>query len=168
MSTRAGAQQAVQAVQAVEDTAFSFVCVGVSGGPFETDCSSYLMKLADKKWSEGTTLLEAGSWLGALKNILCEPNHAFFDAEFPEATTEAKVELINSWVDQAIISHGHLDHIFGLVLASAVQRVQKPVYGLQDTLETITEAFNGRLWPRLASFNAKDPFAFYHLRPYVY
>ena len=111
---------------------------------------------------------QTGSWLGALKNILSEPNHAFFDAEFPEATAEAKVELINSWVDQAFVSHGHLDHIFGLVLASAVQRVQKPVYGLQDTLETITEVFNGRLWPKLVSFNAKDPFAFYHLRPYVY
>ena len=59
MSTRAGAQQIVQAV---DDTAFSFVCVGVSGGPFETDCSSYVMKLADKKWSEGITLLEAGEY----------------------------------------------------------------------------------------------------------
>lgn len=68
---------------------------------------------------------------------------------------------------QALISHGHLDHIFGLVLASAAQRVQRPVYGLRDTLDTILGVFNGRVWPKLASYDANDPGAFYHLRAYV-
>lgn len=74
---------------------------------------------------------------------------------------------MNAWVRQALISHGHLDHIFGLVLASAAQRMQRPVYGLEDTLETILGVFNGRVWPKLASYDASNPMAYYHLRPYV-
>lgn len=45
-----------------DDAAFSFVCLGVGGGPLETNCSGYLMKPADQKWSDGTTLLEAGTF----------------------------------------------------------------------------------------------------------
>ncbi|WFD02963.1 3',5'-cyclic-nucleotide phosphodiesterase [Malassezia obtusa] len=146
-----------------DDAAFSFVCLGVGGGPLETNCSGYLMKPADQKWSDGTTLLEAGS----LATLLREPKNALFDAEFPDCSAEGKAEIVNAWVRQALISHGHLDHIFGLVLASAAQRVQRPVYGLRDTLDTILGVFNGRVWPKLASYDANDPGAFYHLRAYV-
>ncbi|WFC93491.1 3',5'-cyclic-nucleotide phosphodiesterase [Malassezia brasiliensis] len=150
---------------APRDAAFSFVCLGVGGGPLESNCSGYLMKPADRAWSDGTTLLEAGSWLGALVTLLREPQHAFYDVSFPECSAEGKAEIVNAWVRQALISHGHLDHIFGLVLASAARRTQCPVYGLKDTLETILGVFNGRIWPKLASYDASNPMAYYHLRP---
>lgn len=149
--------------------AFSFVCLGVGGGPLETNCSGYLMKPADQPWSAGTTLVEAGSWLGSLVELLRDPaTSPLHDADFPPGLSpEAQAEHVNAWVNQALISHGHLDHIFGLVLASTAQRVQRPVYGLQDTLDTILSVFNGRVWPKLASYDQQDPMAFYHLRPYV-
>lgn len=150
--------------------AFTFVCLGVGGGPLETNCSGYLLKPAERAWHEGTTLLEAGSWLGSLIRILERPEtSALADADFPASATtaEARAEVFNGWVTEAMITHGHLDHIFGLVLASSSQRVQRPVYGLPDTLETIQGLFNGRVWPKLASYDAHDPMAIYLLRPYV-
>lgn len=145
--------------------AFSFVCLGVGGGPFDDNCSCYVMKPADKAWHEGTVLVEGGSFLGSLRNCLQQPESAFYDAEFPSnIDADGRTEIFNSWITNVFVSHGHLDHIYGLVLASANNRVQRPVYGLEDTLETILSVFNGRIWPRLASYDESDPMAFYHLR----
>ena len=145
--------------------AFSFVCLGVGGGPFDDDCSCYVMKPADRAWHEGTVLVEGGSFLGSLKKCLQPPDSVFYDAEFPpNVDADGRTEIFNSWINNVFISHGHLDHIYGLVLASANNRVQRPVYGLEDTLETILTVFNGRIWPRLASYDESDPMAFYHLR----
>ncbi|KAL4399859.1 3',5'-cyclic-nucleotide phosphodiesterase Pde1 [Malassezia pachydermatis] len=146
-------------------TAFSFVCLGVGGGPFDNNCSCYLMKPADRAWHDGTVLVEGGSFLGSLMECLEHPDKVFPDVEFPEGVNaEGRTEIFNSWISQVFLSHGHLDHIYGLVLASANNRAQRPVYGLQDTLDTLLQVFNGRIWPRLASYDETDPMAFYHLR----
>ncbi|WFD22000.1 3',5'-cyclic-nucleotide phosphodiesterase [Malassezia equina] len=145
--------------------AFSFVCLGVGGGPFENDSSCYVMKPADRHWHDGAILVEGGSFLGSLRECLEHPDHAFSDATFPpHLTAEQRTEVFNSWITQVYISHGHLDHVFGLALASANSRTQRPVYGLPDTLDSILGLFNGRLWPRLASYDAEDPMTMYHLR----
>lgn len=144
--------------------AFSFVCLGAGGGPFENNCSCYVMKPAHLAWHDGTTLVEGGSFLGSLMTCLEHPENAFYDAELPEnLNAEARTEVFNSWIQNVFLTHGHLDHLFGLVLASSNNRVQRPVYGLKDTLDTLLTVFNGRLWPRLASYKESDPMAFYHL-----
>lgn len=149
-------------------SAFTFVCLGVGGGPFDNDCSCYLMKPSHQKWHEGTLLVEGGSFLGSLKECLEHPDVVFPDAEFPpQLSAEQRTEIFHSWITQVFISHGHLDHVYGLVLASANIRVQRPVYGLPDTLDTIQGLFNGRIWPRLASYDAEDPMTLYHLRRYA-
>lgn len=155
-----------QSPSAVPDrAAFSFVCLGVGGGPYDNDSSCYVMKPADKKWHDGTILVEGGSFLGSLKECLEHPDDTFPDAVFPpHLNAEQRTEIFNSWITQVYLSHGHLDHVFGLVLASANVRIQRPVYGLPDTLDTLQELFNGRIWPRLASYNADDTMALYHLR----
>lgn len=159
-----------QAAPAADDehtAGFSLVCLGVSGGPLEHNCSCYVFKPAQQRWDQGTVLLEGGSWLGSLSRLLEHPaSSPFQDATFPEeSTAESRVVLFNSWVKSMLVSHGHLDHFYGMVLASAAQPSQRPLYGTRDTLETIQGVFNGHVWPRLASFRAEDPLAFYHLRP---
>lgn len=39
---------------------FTFVCLGVGGGPLEGDCSCYLVKPADMPWHAGTVVVEGG------------------------------------------------------------------------------------------------------------
>lgn len=158
-------QDTIPSQPPVGPAAFSFVCLGVGGGPYDNDCSCYVMKPADREWHDGTILVEGGSFLGSLKECLEHPEDTFPDAEFPpHLSAEQRTEIFNSWITQVYLSHGHLDHVFGLVLASAILRIQRPVYGLPDTLNTLLGLFNGRLWPRLASYNADDPMSLYHLR----
>ena len=43
-----------------ESPSFTFVCLGVGGGPLEGDCSCYMLKPAHRAWSEGAVVVEGG------------------------------------------------------------------------------------------------------------
>lgn len=45
-----------------DQPSFTFVCLGVGGGPLENDCSCYLLKPAQREWSEGAIVVEGGEW----------------------------------------------------------------------------------------------------------
>ncbi|PWN53996.1 hypothetical protein IE53DRAFT_309211 [Violaceomyces palustris] len=147
---------------------FSFVCLGTGGGPLENDCSCYLMKPADAPWSEGSVVVEGGSWLGALTTVLEQtgPGSAFYDFDFPPTTPSSylRAGLIASFTQSFLISHAHLDHILGLVLGSASLPGKRAVYGLRPTLENILDLFNGKIWPKLASWKEDEPYTMYHMK----
>ncbi|KAN0062882.1 3',5'-cyclic-nucleotide phosphodiesterase pde1 [Thecaphora frezii] len=152
-----------------QEASFSFVCLGTGGGPLEGDCSCYLMKPADAAWQDGSIVVEGGSWLGALTTVLEQtgPDSAFYDFDFPSTTPTSflRAGLVASFAEAFLISHAHLDHILGLVLGSASLPGKRAVYGLQPTLENILEMFNGKIWPKLASWNEDEPYTMYHMRP---
>lgn len=52
--------QHVRLHPADQDPSFTFVCLGVSGGPLESDCSCYLLKPADQEWHDGAVVVEGG------------------------------------------------------------------------------------------------------------
>ncbi|TKY88218.1 hypothetical protein EX895_002928 [Sporisorium graminicola] len=147
---------------------FSFVCLGTGGGPLEGDCSCYLLKPADQNWQDGSIVVEGGSWLGALTDVLEQqgPDSAFYDFEFPSTTPSAylRAGLMASFSRAFLISHAHLDHILGLVLGSASLPGKRTVFGLKATLENILDMFNGKIWPKLASWKEDEPHTMYHMR----
>lgn len=147
---------------------FSFVCLGTGGGPLEGDCSCYLLKPADAQWQDGSIVVEGGSWLGALTDVLEQhgPDSAFHDFDFPATTPSAflRAGLMASFSTAFLISHAHLDHILGLVLGSASLPGKRAVFGLKPTLENILDMFNGKIWPKLASWNEDEPHTMYHMR----
>ncbi|EPQ27338.1 uncharacterized protein PFL1_05260 [Pseudozyma flocculosa PF-1] len=151
-----------------QEPSFSFVCLGTGGGPLEGDCSCYLMKPADAAWQDGSIVVEGGSWLGALTTVLEQtgPDSAFYDFDFPSTTPTSylRAGLIASFAEAFLISHAHLDHILGLVLGSASLPGKRAVYGLKPTLENILDMFNGKIWPKLASWNEDEPYTMYHMR----
>ncbi|KAF8636720.1 hypothetical protein AX17_003523 [Amanita inopinata Kibby_2008] len=135
---------------------FDIVVVGSGGGPDELDLSAYLLKESNAEWSDGILGLEAGSSLGALKRIL-ERNPSLFQGQKDSGKATHTAPEIYSYVKCFLITHAHLDHISGLVLsAGSLPGSRKRVYGLQATLDNISSVFNGRLWPRLASFDEQD------------
>ncbi|KAE8218505.1 hypothetical protein CF326_g9147, partial [Tilletia indica] len=147
---------------------FTLVCLGVGGGPLESDCSCYLLKPADQAWEEsGAIVLEGGSWLGALIRV-CEPSgpdSPFYDIDFPFDDPALRAGLIGSFSKTFLISHAHLDHILGLVLGSASLPGKRTVLGLKPTLENIMDLFNGKIWPKLASWKEDEPHTVYHMKP---
>ncbi|EST08367.1 Cyclic-AMP phosphodiesterase, class-II [Kalmanozyma brasiliensis GHG001] len=151
-----------------QPASFSFVCLGTGGGPLEGDCSCYLLKAADQEWQDGSIVVEGGSWLGALTDVLEQhgPDSAFYDFEFPPTTPSAylRAGLMASFSSAFLISHAHLDHILGLVLGSASLPGKRSVFGLKPTLENILDMFNGKIWPKLASWKEDEPHTMYHMR----
>lgn len=150
-----------------QPASFSFVCLGTGGGPLEGDCSCYLLKPADAHWQDGSIVVEGGSWLGALTDVLEQhgPDSAFHDFEFPSTTPSAylRAGLMASFSRAFLISHAHLDHILGLVLGSASLPGKRAVFGLKPTLENILDMFNGKIWPKLASWKEDEPHTMYHM-----
>ncbi|CAO1633039.1 unnamed protein product [Parajaminaea phylloscopi] len=149
-----------------EPPSFTFVCLGVGGGPLENDCSCYVVKPANRSWRQGMYVLEGGSWLGALSRVcsdsLCR---AFFDFDFSHRDPSLRAGEIGSFAKAFLISHAHLDHILGMVLGSASLPGKRAVFGLKPTLENLMGIFDGKLWPKLASFREDEPYIVYHLKP---
>ena len=200
---------ATSAAQRGHAPSFTFVCLGVGGGPLESDCSCYLLKPGDARWEDGCILVEGGSFLGALAKVCAQPDirrdsiavssHAERDAppsspffhssmggedpaqqeddkygfpgpafrgiNFPFSDPALRAGLIGSFTKGFLISHAHLDHICGMVLGCASLPGKKSVWGLKPTLENIMQLFDGKIWPKLASWdNEEEGFSVYRLK----
>lgn len=107
-----------------------------------------------------------GSWLGALSTVCSDPlRKAFHDFDFHHDNPSLRAGEIASCAQAFLISHAHLDHILGMVLGSASLPGRRPVFGLKSTLDNLLGIFDGKLWPKLASYREEQPFIVYHLRP---
>lgn len=85
------------------------------------------------------------------------PTSAFADVNFPHDNSALRAGYLGSFAHSFLISHAHLDHILGLVLGSASLPGKRNVYGLRPTLENIKDVFNGKIWPKLATFEDDGP-----------
>ncbi|TDS96834.1 3',5'-cyclic-nucleotide phosphodiesterase [Rahnella sp. BIGb0236] len=123
--------------------AFDVVALGVNGGVEEGNLTSYLIKSDDQKLYLG---LDAGSVLPGIRQALAK-------GSFPEVTGENAAPLtpqgavFRNLIGGYFISHGHLDHLAGLIISSP-EDSKKPIYGTADTIGTLRQHyFNGRVWP---------------------
>ena len=272
---------------------FTFVCLGVGGGPLESDCSSYLLKPGDAGWlpndgddeqqesgggedsgeeeeegeeeiqvdadgnqvktaagmkaeadaaslETGTcVLVEGGSFLGALAKVCSQPpsygeqrrerrprrallrrsvragssatttssssgaaasgssstsssrrnqswlrdvqrggdgvseeqredsatssdeeysrrGPAFTGLNFPFTDPALRAGHLGSLISGFLISHAHLDHVAGMVLGCASLPGKKKVWGLSGTLDNLRSVFDGKIWPKLASWEGEE------------
>lgn len=130
---------------------FDLVVVGCGGGPNESNLSSYLLKAHNALWSDGALALEAGSGYGAISRILADSPTLFAPCD-PRSPAE-----VLSWVRSFVITHGHLDHINGLVLsAGSLRGPPRQVFAAQQTLKDIETVFSDRLWPNLGTWDKED------------
>jgi len=106
--------------------AFDVVALGVNGGVEEGNLTSYLVRSDDQKLYLG---LDAGSVMPGIRKALEK-------GSFPQVTAENAAPLtpqgavFRNLIGGYFISHGHLDHLAGLIIGSLRQHY-----------------FNGRVWP---------------------
>ncbi|WP_134705806.1 MBL fold metallo-hydrolase [Rahnella sp. CJA17(1/100)] len=122
---------------------FDVVALGVNGGVEEGNLTSYLIRSDDQKLYLG---LDAGSVLPGIRKALEK-------GSFPQVTAENAAPLtpqgavFRNLIGGYFISHGHLDHLAGLIISSP-EDSKKPIYGMADTIGTLRQHyFNGRVWP---------------------
>ncbi len=123
--------------------AFDVVALGVNGGVEEGNLTSYLVRSDDQKLYLG---LDAGSVMPGIRKALEK-------GSFPQVTAENAAPLtpqgavFRNLIGGYFISHGHLDHLAGLIIGSP-EDTKKPIYGTADTIGTLRQHyFNGRVWP---------------------
>lgn len=122
---------------------FDVVALGVHGGVEEGNLTSYLIRSNDEKLYFG---LDAGSVLPGI----CK---ALEKGAFPQVTVANSAPytpqgaVFRNLIGGYFISHGHLDHLAGLIISSP-EDSHKPIYGTADTIGTLRQHyFNGKVWP---------------------
>lgn len=127
--------------------AFEIVALGVNGGVVDGNITSYLIRSTDENnylaLDAGTLLpgIEKGIQKGSFKNINIPENSNLSTEGF----------ILKNSIKGYYISHGHLDHISGLIISSTDDS-KKNIYALESVVDTITNNyFNWKAWPNFAA-----------------
>ncbi len=112
------------------------VVIGAGGGLDESDLSAYLVSAP----AGGYVLVDAGSWV-----------HGVDVARARGALKEPSTLEVLKKTRAVLLSHAHLDHTLGLVVASPDDHA-RAIFALAPTIAVLrSDAFNWRTWPNLAS-----------------
>ena len=126
---------------------FQCIVLGSGGGIRESNLSAYL--LAPRR-SNDFICLDAGTVYSGIEQAVKLGN--FYQVFIPEDSEASRAgyvyrELIRGY----LISHAHLDHLAGLVIASPAATPTK-IYGSSITIQTLQEhLFNWEVWPNFAN-----------------
>jgi 3',5'-cyclic-nucleotide phosphodiesterase len=127
--------------------AFTIIPLGVNGGTTEGNLSAYLLTPAGKT---NFVLLDAGT----LVNGFLQPATAKTLSQLgitANSPTQLAGVMLNNYIKAYLISHAHLDHIAGLVLASPIDS-KKNILGQQSTIDNLKNyIFNDKIWPNLSA-----------------
>lgn len=138
---------------------FELVALGVEGGIRTDNLSSYLLRATG---DDRYLALDAGTLVSGIQVALA--HGALPGAQGDDLAAAGHV--LRHDVAGYFISHAHLDHVAGLVVASPDDRGSKPLYGLAPTVERIgADYFNWDAWPNLANTGKAPALGRYVLTP---
>lgn len=136
-----------------EDARFTVVVLGAQGGLVGDDLSAYLVAA---RGSAGFVCLDAGTLYTGLARAAAR-------GAFPGLPRDPG-RLLRDHVRAYLLSHPHLDHLAGLVLAAPDDAPGKPIAGLAPTLAALQgHLFNHAIWPNFADAGAPPALARYTL-----
>ena len=121
---------------------FSVIPLGVKGGLDESNLSAYLVAAAG---SQNYLCLDAGTLNAGLQKIANSPLFTGISAE----------DIQKKHIKAYCISHGHLDHLAGLVL-NAPNDLAKPIYAFPSVIDVLkNHYFTWKSWANFASEGEK-------------
>jgi cAMP phosphodiesterase len=133
-------------------TGFTIVPLGVKGGLDESNLSAYLVA------ANGTTnyiLLDAGTINAGIQKAI----------EKKSFTENSPEEIQKKYIKAYFISHGHLDHLAGLVL-NAPNDIAKPIYAFPSVIDVLkNNYFTWKSWANFASEGEKPILNKYTYQP---
>lgn len=114
--------------------AFEIVPLGVYGGLRDGNLSAYLLKPIE---DEHYAALDGGTLVNGLEVAVAKYS-------VNNITTE---ELLKKNIPAYLISHAHLDHLIGLVMAQPELREQQAIMAREETMNTLqNNIFNWSVW----------------------
>ncbi len=119
----------------IDDPRFTVIVLGAQGGIVSDDLSAYLVASAG---SDDFVGLDAGSVFTGLERAVA------LGSLGPSARADT---FLRERIRGYLISHPHLDHLVGLLLAAPDDLAGKFIGGSETTLATIRDhLFNGTVW----------------------
>lgn len=140
---------------------FELITLGDSGGIEDGNLSAFLLRALSEP---NYIALDAGTLVNGINVALS--NNAF--AKLPvktDNTLSPTGNILHHHITGYLISHGHLDHVAGLLIASPDDN-NKPIYALKSVNQTMSDTyFNWQAWanftdrgipPRLNKYQVID------------
>jgi len=127
----------------IHAASFEVVTLGSKGGIQDGNLTAFMLKNdSDKNY----VMLDAGSVVNGL--IMAEHKGAFSDITVPSHSPYSKIGyILNDRISAYFISHAHLDHVAGMIIASPDDS-RKTIYALDSTNQTLSQSyFNWSAWP---------------------
>lgn len=126
------------------------VPLGVYGGSNESNLSSYLIG------EEGTNnylALDAGTIYSGINKAI---EKGTFDGEISE--------ILKNYIKGYFISHGHLDHLSGMIINSP-EDANKPIYGIAEMIDVLKKKyFTNDAWANFANEGESPILNKYHYK----
>ena len=140
-----------------KEPTFELIVLGDSGGSRDGNLSAFLLRaLTDNKYIG----LDAGTLLNGIEKSLQKNSFDDLNLDITQETTPS-INILHNHIAAYMISHGHLDHISGLMIASPDDN-PKPIYALSSVNQTISNSyFNWQVWANFSD-RGKPP----HLNKY--
>ena len=131
---------------------FNIIPLGVKGGLDESNLSAYLVAA---KGSEGYISLDAGTLNAGIQKAAKNNLFAMDNVE----------DIQKNYIKAYFISHGHLDHLAGLVL-NAPNDIAKPIYAFPSVIDVLkNNYFTWKSWANFANEGEKPILNKYTYQP---
>lgn len=121
---------------------FELITLGDTGGIQDGNLSAFLLRaLAEPNY----IALDAGTLVNGINVALS--NNAFKDLSIKSDNTLSPTgNIVHHHIKGYLLSHGHLDHVAGLLIASPDDN-NKPIYALKSVNQTMSDTyFNWQAW----------------------
>ena len=145
------------------DPGFDVVVLGARGGIEDGNLSAFMISPA----GDGRAVTcDAGSLVNGLR--VADEKGAFDSVDVPADSPYTRVGyVLTEQIKGYLISHAHLDHIAGLVIASP-DDAKKPIYGLASVMEKVQGTyFNWQAWPNFGTGGMEPQLRKYELMSLV-
>lgn len=144
---------------ALSGQGFDVIVLGALGGIQDGNLSSYLIR---PHGDRNAIACDAGSLVNGLK--VAQDKGVFRDVKVPEGSSDSVIgHVLKNEIKGYLISHAHLDHVQGLVVASPDDS-NKTIYGLPSVNAEIEQTyFNWKAWPNMLDRGQPPHLKKYHL-----
>jgi 3',5'-cyclic-nucleotide phosphodiesterase len=144
---------------ALSGQGFDVIVLGALGGIQDGNLSSYLIR---PHGDRNAIACDAGSLVNGLK--VAQDKGVFRDVKVPEGSTDSVIgHVLKNEIKGYLISHAHLDHVQGLVIASPDDS-NKTIYSLPSVSAEIEQTyFNWKAWPNMLDRGQQPQLKKYHL-----
>jgi 3',5'-cyclic-nucleotide phosphodiesterase len=131
--------------QAIAADGFDLVVLGALGGIEDGNLSASLIH---PHGDDRAVACDAGTLVNGLR--VADEKGAFAGITVPADTEQSRVGyVLTAKIKGYLISHAHLDHVAGLIIASPDDG-KKPIYALPSVTADLVETyFNWKAWPNL-------------------